>query len=137
MKDVNRLPFTWKKIKKVGLRAGKEALALAEACFKTVQDSRLSWKQKGLLVSALVYFLSPIDAVPDFLPGGYLDDLSLLVGALVGVGSVGREHWKSCRKKYGLNQSLEHYVRRHRKKGQQVVDVPGRRLNTRGEGGKT
>jgi len=91
LKDVNKIPFNWEKIKSVGLRAGKEALALAEATFRTLKDPALSWKHRGVLIAALVYFISPLDGVPDFLPGGYLDDISILVGALMGVGSVAKK----------------------------------------------
>ena len=33
---------------------------------------------KAVIVGALGYFISPIDALPDFLPGGYADDLAVL-----------------------------------------------------------
>ena len=29
-------------------------------------------------VLAILYFLSPIDLIPDFLPGGYLDDIAVI-----------------------------------------------------------
>ena len=97
-----KLPISWEKIKKYSLRAGKEVAALAEATYRTLKDPSVSWKQKGLLVAALVYLVSPLDGVPDFLPGGYLDDISLLLGTLLGVGRVGRQHLSDCRKEYGL-----------------------------------
>ncbi len=45
----------------------------------------LSNEAKISIVAALGYFISPIDAIPDFLPGGYVDDLgvmTLLLGQL-------------------------------------------------------
>ena len=35
-----------------------------------------------MIVGALVYFIVPTDAVPDLIPGGYVDDLGALVGAI-------------------------------------------------------
>lgn len=134
MKDVNKVPFNWEKIKSVGLRAGKEALALAEATFRTLKDPALSWKHRGVLIAALVYFISPLDGVPDFLPGGYLDDISILVGALMGVGSVAREHWRAARDKYGLLGTLESQSKGHpyqessSAKKRDIVEVQGRRI---------
>ncbi len=34
------------------------------------------------VIGVLIYFVSPIDAIPDFLPGGYLDDAAVTAGAL-------------------------------------------------------
>ena len=37
---------------------------------------------KTVIVGALTYFISPLDAIPDILPGlGYTDDLGLLLAA--------------------------------------------------------
>jgi len=77
-------------------------MALAEATWLTLKDPAVDWKQKTVLIGSLAYFLSPLDAVPDFLPGGYVDDLSLLLASLIGIGSVGKKHLSDCRKKHGL-----------------------------------
>lgn len=38
------------------------------------------WKVIAAVVGALLYFVSPVDAIPDFIPGaGYLDDAGVLV----------------------------------------------------------
>ncbi len=37
---------------------------------------------KGVIYGALAYFISPLDGVPDALPGGFVDDLSVLAGAI-------------------------------------------------------
>ncbi|MDX2177690.1 MAG: DUF1232 domain-containing protein [Candidatus Sumerlaeia bacterium] len=34
---------------------------------------------KALAATALAYFLCPVDALPDFLPSGFVDDAALLV----------------------------------------------------------
>lgn len=38
-------------------------------------DYPIAWKTKTSIIAALGYFVSPLDAVPDFTPGaGYMDD---------------------------------------------------------------
>ncbi len=42
---------------------------------------------KAIIIAALIYFISPIDAVPDFLPGGFVDDLGVLGAAAVKIAA--------------------------------------------------
>ena len=45
--------------------------------------SAVPWKVIAAIVAALVYFVSPVDVVPDFLPlAGYLDDALVIKLAL-------------------------------------------------------
>lgn len=92
----------WEMIKGYSQRAGKEVLALAEASFLTMNDSKVPLKHKSIILGALVYLLSPIDGIPDFLPGGFSDDLSVLLAALLSAGKVGKHHLEECRVKYGI-----------------------------------
>ena len=40
------------------------------------KDKRVPWVSKALMGLAMVYFLSPIDLIPEFIPiAGQLDDL--------------------------------------------------------------
>jgi len=49
--------------------------ALNLAC----RDPRVPWPAKAVALCVVVYFLSPIDLIPDFIPVlGYLDDLIVL-----------------------------------------------------------
>ena len=41
---------------------------------------RIPWKSVLLLVSGIIYFVMPLDLLPDFIPlTGFLDDLSILL----------------------------------------------------------
>ena len=41
--------------------------------------SKIPWKTMVLLVGAIIYFLNPIDAIPDFIYGlGFLDDIVVI-----------------------------------------------------------
>lgn len=52
--------------------------------FSYVRDPRVSLWRKLAGVLAVVYFVSPIDALPDFIPVlGWLDDLGLLSAVAV------------------------------------------------------
>jgi len=43
----------------------------------------ISWKTIAAITGAIIYFVSPIDLIPDFIPViGYLDDLTVLKMAL-------------------------------------------------------
>lgn len=50
--------------------------------FRYVRDPRVPLWRKLAGVLAVVYFLSPVDAIPDFIPLlGWLDDLGMLSAA--------------------------------------------------------
>jgi|GEM_PF-1114624 len=71
--------------KKTLIRAIPELLLNVGTLYKMVRDKSfdLSWPTRGLIVGALVYFLLPTDATPDYLPViGFLDD-TVVVGLVV------------------------------------------------------
>ena len=52
--------------------------------FRYASDSRVPLWRKLMGLLAVVYFLSPVDALPDFIPLlGWLDDLGVLSAAAV------------------------------------------------------
>jgi len=54
------------------------------------------------VLSALVYFLSPIDIIPDFIPlAGYLDDMAV-VGLCMNMVSIDIETYEKWRQVQGL-----------------------------------
>lgn len=44
--------------------------------------TNVPWKSIALVSAALFYFLAPIDMVPDFLFGGFVDDVGLLLAVI-------------------------------------------------------
>lgn len=72
---------------------------LAGLVARLVGDPRVPRRVKGILGVVAVYLASPIDLIPDFIPGvGYLDDVVLVAIVLDGLlNHVDREilleHW--------------------------------------------
>jgi len=62
------------------------------------------WYAKAVGGATLLYAISPIDLIPDFLPGiGHLDDLLLVpLGLWLTFRMVPKPVWTECREKAGL-----------------------------------
>ena len=51
-----------------------------QALAQMMRDPRVAWASKALAIGALVYLISPLDAVPDVIPvAGLTDDVALIV----------------------------------------------------------
>lgn len=67
------------------LRFAQDLIAL----FRYFLDPDVQWYRKFIIVSALIYFISPVDAIPDIAPlFGYLDDFGVIAAV---VKFMGRE----------------------------------------------
>ena len=72
---------------------------LARLVARLMRDKRVPARQKAILVMMGVYLASPIDIIPDFIPGlGHVDDLILVAFALDQIinrvpEECVREHW--------------------------------------------
>lgn len=76
----------WYKLEKFGKKISfaKDVKAL----YHYLRDSNVSWYRKSIIVGALIYFITPIDAIPDIAPLiGYLDDLGVITAVLKFLGS--------------------------------------------------
>lgn len=71
------------------------------AVYYAVRDPRTSVKVKATLGAALLYFIVPTDAIPDFVAGfGFTDDFAVLTLALRKVGTAVRdEHYDLARRR--------------------------------------
>ena len=72
----------WKKVARFAGTAWKAVIEQALVLYYCLNDSDTPKWARGVILGALGYFILPIDAVPDFLPGGRLDDLGVLAAAL-------------------------------------------------------
>lgn len=78
----------WGKVKLVVLRAGRSIIRKALILYYAAQEPDTPAWAKSTIYSALVYLISPVDAIPDITPGiGYSDDMSVLAAALLTVAA--------------------------------------------------
>jgi uncharacterized membrane protein YkvA (DUF1232 family) len=76
----------WAKLEKTGKKISfaKDIYALVNY----MRDSYVPWYRKAIIVAGLIYFISPIDAIPDLAPlVGYLDDMGVIAAVLRYMGS--------------------------------------------------
>ena len=76
----------WFKLENVGKKISfaRDVMAL----YRYMRDSFVSWQRKAIVIAALIYFISPIDSIPDLTPFfGYLDDLGVITALLKFLGS--------------------------------------------------
>jgi uncharacterized membrane protein YkvA (DUF1232 family) len=76
----------WTKVERIGKKISfaKDLMAL----YAYMKDSYVSWHRKAIVVMGLIYFISPIDAIPDIAPFiGYLDDLGVIAALVKFLGS--------------------------------------------------
>ena len=76
----------WEKLERVGSKPSftKDIKAL----YNYFIDPSISWYRKSIVVGALIYFIVPIDSIPDIAPLiGYLDDLGVITATIKFLGS--------------------------------------------------
>ncbi|NDE17325.1 DUF1232 domain-containing protein [bacterium] len=75
-------------IKSIAARVGCPVLCAALKLFYAARRNETPAWARGVMIGAVLYLVTPLDAVPDVLPGiGYADDLSVLMAALATVAA--------------------------------------------------
>lgn len=78
----------WDKLLNFAKAAGREVIELALQLYYALQATNTPAWAKAVIIGALGYFISPIDAVPDIIPmAGYVDDLGVLTAAVATVAA--------------------------------------------------
>ena len=75
----------WIKLEKIGnkISFAKDLKAL----YRYLLDDKVGWQRKAIVAAALIYFIVPIDAIPDLAPlFGYMDDLGVIMATLKFLG---------------------------------------------------
>ena len=81
----------WGKFKQI--KGFKKLIEAALVLYALVLDGDTPLWVKTLAISALIYLITPVDAVPDFIPvSGLADDLSVLVAALASLQAQVKPH---------------------------------------------
>ena len=77
----------WSKLAEFAKKAGKEVVINVLKLYYAMALGKADAKQVVMIVGALGYFISPIDAVLDPLPGGLVDDAGVLTAAVATVAA--------------------------------------------------
>ena len=75
----------WIKLEKFGnkISFAKDLIAL----YRYLLDNNVGWQRKAIVAAALIYFIVPIDTIPDLAPlFGYMDDLGVIMATLKFLG---------------------------------------------------
>lgn len=72
----------WDKIAKFASKAGRELITNVLKLYYAIALGKATPEQIVAIIAALGYFISPVDALPDILPGGYTDDLGVITLAV-------------------------------------------------------
>ena len=71
------------KITRIAKRAGAKLVYAALILYYTLQSDKVSKTDKAIIIGALGYMISPLDAIPDAIPiAGLTDDLAVLLYVL-------------------------------------------------------
>lgn len=92
----------WDKLKRYARTAGRQVTESALQLYYALIDGDTPRWAKAVIGGTLVYFVVPLDLIPDFVPGGYVDDLGALASAMAAVlKSIKPEHSAKARLKAG------------------------------------
>lgn len=81
-KDFSEDKF-WEKIGKFAKKAGKDTIYNALSLYYAMKLGKVNTKQILIIIAALGYFISPIDAIPDvIMPIGLTDDAGVLIATV-------------------------------------------------------
>ena len=71
------------KISRIAKRAGAKLVYAALILYYTLENDKVSVRDKAIIIGALGYLISPLDVVPDAIPiAGLSDDLAVLIYVL-------------------------------------------------------
>ena len=73
------------------------------------RHSDVKWYKKAFLLLILVYAVSPIDLIPDFIPIlGYIDDAILIpLGIILAIRIIPKNVWDECKMKAESGISID------------------------------
>ena len=70
----------WKNVDSISLKEKLSVLGRLIKAYALGQYREVPWKTMLIMIAAVIYFVNPIDLIPDFIPVlGFTDDLGVLV----------------------------------------------------------
>jgi uncharacterized membrane protein YkvA (DUF1232 family) len=80
-------------IERLGKKIAKKLIDSIKFLFNAMIDPRTPFKAKAIAIAALVYFISPIDLIPDVIPAvGFADDAAAIAAAVAAIASILIQH---------------------------------------------
>ena len=74
------------KLRRFAVKAGRQVVEQALTLYYAMQSPATPKWAKAVIVGALGYFILPLDAIPDLIPGvGFTDDFATLAAAIATV----------------------------------------------------
>ncbi len=79
-------------------KKAKDLKIQTTALYFAYLNKKVSWYKKLFILLILIYAVSPIDLIPDFIPVlGLLDDLILIpLGVLIAIKIIPNDIWQEC-----------------------------------------
>src|SRR5262245_61030415 len=72
-----------------GVAGDNRLVKLVREVYGYISDPRVPQRYKLLAIASLIYFITPFDAIPDWIPGaGYIDDAGALAALVVSVRKI-------------------------------------------------
>ena len=127
MSRLDETPVEKRQVKEIALEAVLLIPNVVKLLARIIRDPRVSVRRKSFAVAALIYVISPIDLIPDFVGGfGQLDDLVIAAVALNHlIAGAGREvieqHWDGSADALDLVLAATEW-------GTEIIPSPLRRL---------
>ena len=70
----------WNKFQRNAVTIGRKLAEVGLTLWFCMTDKKTPLRIRLIILAALAYFLSPLDIIPDFIPGvGYFDDMGVLI----------------------------------------------------------
>src|SRR3712207_9160292 len=84
-------------------RRARQLSAQTYALYLAYRHPRTPWYAKAFVTLIVGYLVSPIDPIPDFIPGvGLLDEMVVVpIGILIAAKMIPPEVFEECREKIG------------------------------------
>lgn len=99
MKITSRIAASGIRLLNMQKKAGRKVIEKALLLYYADQNPQTPIWAKTTIYGALGYFIFPVDAIPDFIPGGYVDDFGVLVAAIATVSMYITEEVKAQAKR--------------------------------------
>ncbi len=100
----------WTKLKNASSGLGKATALKILTLYYCMMDKKTPLAIKASIITCLVYFINPIDAISDFIVGlGYTDDLSVIIGTMNLVDMYITEEHRKKAYQYVYKESSENF----------------------------